>query len=91
MPNICRARQYKEVGIQLQKSKKVGFLNFCWIIGLNWIFSSQSNNPTKIQKSNFFGFLELDLVGFSIIHPVQNPEINCLPSTDAGLVLKMSS
>jgi hypothetical protein len=50
------------------------FLLDYWI-GLDFFSSIQSNNSTKIQqkiqKSNFFGFSELDLVGCSIIHPIQ--------------------
>jgi hypothetical protein len=73
------------IHVQCQKSKKVGFLDFLFdfvelLDWIDWIFSVQSNpiiqqksnkNQTKIkQKSNKkSNFLELDLVGCSIIHP----------------------
>jgi hypothetical protein len=35
-------------------------------------YSSKKNN--KKSKNPTFGFLELDLVGCPIIHPIRNPE-----------------
>jgi hypothetical protein len=53
----------------VKNPKKLGFrflLDYYWTIGLNWIFSVQSN-PIIQQKSKNPA-LELDLVGCSIIH-----------------------
>jgi hypothetical protein len=74
------------IHVQCQKSKKIKLLDFFWILLDYWIgldFLVQSN--PKIQlfyifdierglNNHFFGFSELDMVGCSIIHPIQNPE-----------------
>jgi hypothetical protein len=43
-------------------------------IQLFWIFDIE-----RVLNIQFFGFSELDLVGFLIIHPIQNSEESWLP------------